>query len=167
MKTRDFAAWKALYYPLPASEVQFSRTDLLVLHSYMKWRGVRKKVLERYGMRTFYSGTVICDATGTQVMHLDNSTCALCLRFLKQNTSNLGYRCDGCPLLEVTGNKCGEPESAWLYWCDNHEPEPMIKALWKAYWRVQKNELKKWFKKVFNKIKCPDCFRLPDEVRCD
>jgi len=128
--------WLAKYYPTKANSKE-ARKDPIG-HSLRKWRGLREKVLEQYGLGRGSWGEIKEDWLRT--FDIDDLTCALCVKYkndrLDDNTSEGHFAaCATCPLSLTLGRPCdyGKTEdSPYKTWCDTGDAEPMIKALVKT-----------------------------------
>ena len=122
----SLTTWEKEFYPITAKEFEKGANDrTLVDHSLRKWRGLRIENLRRH--KLIQEG---CEIGG--FLAIDDRTCALCARYLHP-----GCMCDGCPIVEVRGDRCdnkkdGEDESPYhLFTCFSN-PEPMITLLEEA-----------------------------------
>jgi hypothetical protein len=129
--------WLKRYYPETA-EALYARvgTDRVALlrHALKKWRGLRPKVLERYGL-TACNGKIENDSWDV-VLEIDWKSCTLCLAFMDMD-------CSGCPLAELRGTYCTEPADdppPYAKFTAHHDPEPMIKLLERAIRREKRRK---------------------------
>lgn len=110
-------AWFAKYYPVQARLV--SKKDALD-HSLRKWIGLRKKNLEKLGLKE-------------PPIDVSDITCALCKHY-----ADLSPACKGCPLIKAgDGRRCDESKSEdedapFFHYHDSGDPEPMIRLIRKA-----------------------------------
>lgn len=125
MRKLDGEAWLRQYYPLPAQGVLAKDA---VAHSLHKWRGLRTKVLERYGLKVYGVNVQEKDSPETLLV-IGGESCALCHHDHRRDTET---RCTKCPLFKVLGMPCGVSGQPYPVWIDEADPEPMIKALKKA-----------------------------------
>jgi len=126
--------WLAKYYPTPANSKE-ARQDPIG-HSLRKWRGLREKVLDRYGLTKTYD-EIWADVFDN--FYVDSVSCALCVKYMKDDDGSSEESrfaaCEECPLFKVLGHPCDYgigQDSPYKFWCTDVDPEPMIKALAKA-----------------------------------
>jgi len=111
--------WLAKYYPVQAD--QCPEKDAIA-HSLKKWRGLRPKVLKKYGLHV--SRGNLWDEDDDLLLMVDGRTCALCHWHTPVDPSE---ECRKCPI-----NGACSSIGPWGDWIANDDPEPMIQALEKA-----------------------------------
>ena len=115
------AAWRKKFYP---KEARSTTKKEAVLHSLVKWIGLREDNLEKFAIR--YDDYYLVDDT-RKFFAVGSSTCALCYHYDDD--------CLKCPLaIARNGFACNsraddESDSPWSVWCTTSNPEPMIRAL--------------------------------------
>ena len=116
--------WKAEYYPVEAHDAAGTAIEA-TQHSLRKWQGMRREVMDAYGV------TVIEIVAFTD--------CALCCYGRRLNA---GRQCDACPLKQTLGRPCDcAPvlgRSEWRAWMSYNDAEPMITALERTLTRLQR-----------------------------
>ncbi len=122
-------SWEEEFYPLTAEESCY--TDLQAVdHSILKWRGLTKENLEKYGLVKEKDSLFITKPLFE--MQIDGDNCALCHRHSNNDS------CGDCPLFEVRdGVMCtdtldSELTSPFNKWKVTGDPQPMIKWLEKT-----------------------------------
>lgn len=124
--------WKQAYYPVPANEVP--EADALE-HSLIKWQGLRKSVLDEYGLKVDEGVLSDSNSDVDNEFSIDSSSCALCQHYLNRG-------CEGCPLFEIRGQaRCDywtdeetdeDRRPPYGEFTDQGNPEPMIRLLEQA-----------------------------------
>ena len=117
-------SWMAQYYPVPAVEVRSEKEA--VIHSLVKWTGLRPENLAEHKLRHAFGN--FRDNFGHNFL-VNGGTCALC-RLVEDV-------CEECPITRVTGASCEgyayteeEPGSdAYNEFVIADDPEPMIALL--------------------------------------
>jgi len=131
----SLATWKALYYPVPASEV--SPQDALA-HSIRKWEGLAPEILEQHGI-TLDGG--LKGETGEPRFYINDKSCALCECYIQHDVEEESEKqCTPCPLYQYLGLSCDRLSSGpFAVWITEHDPKPMLTALL----ATQERELKR------------------------
>lgn len=94
----SLATWKAQFYPVPASE---PKTALeAVDHSILKWDGMQHKALTEHEVRHSPVCQSLVDQEGFTFWP-GSGTCALCVKFCKEDTEDDESPCNQCPLAIV------------------------------------------------------------------
>lgn len=132
----SLATWKAVYYPVPASQVSKKHA---ILASLQKWIGLLPENLSRHGVRKIVSCADIRDDVD-HCMYICDSTCPLCHYYQEEDDDDECERdeddlppCGDCPLVEILGTRCDKfAFSPWTVWVETGDPMPMIVALSEA-----------------------------------
>jgi len=130
----DITDWRLKFYPTDAS-LSTATEEEAIRHCIRKWEGLRRPVLEEYGLEALLRGGDLSDGSGKIVFGMGAASCALCRRH--SETSDIQYteiRCEECSLFAVRGEPCCEsarspnssPYDRWLRFAD---PEPMLVLL--------------------------------------
>lgn len=121
--------WKKEFYPITAKQAAKKSVVEAVEHSLTKWTGLKKSNLEKHDVHQYLASIEYDDYRVS--MSIDDSSCALCQKFIAKNDS-----CYGCPLYIVRGeNQCDwtvKNENPYREWTHNENPSLMIKYLRKA-----------------------------------
>ena len=134
----SYDSWIAENYPIDAEGA--TENDLMAIdHALLKWRGLRKKALEKHGV--ILCGISVCGREGKMELPelpIDSRSCALCVRHLVPDII-IGKRdCSSCPLFEVRGMACDAPKgrSPYTSFALAADPEPTIDLLERAREKV-------------------------------
>lgn len=105
------ASWLEEFYPVSASLAEPGSDDVdLLLHSIRKWEGLHQASLDRHGVHRHPDAPFsLRDDQDVPVLGVTSSTCALCLRYLKEDAvedEEAEGRCRDCPLCERLGAPC-------------------------------------------------------------
>lgn len=119
--------WMAEFYPTPADEV--AEKDALH-HILVKWYGLRKSNLDKYGLYADSYGDIRDSSHGAR-FSVDGCSCALCVHHC--HGEGAPY-CFSCPLYKVRDTPCdkvrpGDQRTPWHSWLRQQDPEPMIALL--------------------------------------
>lgn len=129
----SYETWKAVHYPVSASDPSLDTESKRLVHSLIKWRGLRDDKLDAHGL--VRNGYMLKTKDGERyVADINSESCALCV----------AYTCDECPISRSRGDvACDERTEGECVpggdspWYALHTPgtagvEPMIKALEEA-----------------------------------
>lgn len=131
---RTLESWKKCYYPVAAKDCP--EEDALE-HSIQKWEGLRKEVLQEYGLHVDISGlsVAIADSLGNKLA-INDQTCALCHHY---EEGDEGVNCFRCPLRAEKVRRLHDPDELADYtldcareyraWTIVDNPVPMIELL--------------------------------------
>ena len=130
------AQWLQDFYPVEARDTE--KKDA-IMHSLIKWIGLRPKTLAKYSLTT-YNGDVYIpmdkDNEEILILSVSSTTCSLCFHYF---SSNAKHACSTCPLFITLGRACDTydtdcdqdtPPFQAFYHFSN--PEPMIRLLRKT-----------------------------------
>lgn len=131
--------WKEEFMPVPAS-AEMSTLEAIE-HSIRKWVGLREENLRRHGL---FQDTYLIGEQGPirhGYIYINNSSCALCVKFLSARYSTRVSPCVRCPLYAALG-QVGCSSSYYTRWqlygvqwspydifLKHGDPEPMITSL--------------------------------------
>ena len=131
----SLASWMDEFYPVSANDASATKTELAALrHSLHKWKGLRRKNLEKHRLHKVY-GMAMIQQGSHEIMPIDSDSCALCERMFFMSDD-----CRGCPLARSFQRRSHKSKThtpcnynhAYVKWCDTGNPEPMIRALERA-----------------------------------
>lgn len=106
----------------------------LLEHSLKKWSGCSQEEFEKHGVSAIDGVELIDDHDGLDQLHLDSSSCALCVAYLEPEDSG---GCPVCPLYKERGKGC-----------DHGSLSPYDAAMFENYKPMQF-----WLKSALNTVK--------------
>ena len=117
----SFTSWKKQYYPVPAEKVK--NKIAAIRHSLRKWKGLTAHNMIKHGL-LYRSGCVgTCEVDDdSKNLYIDCDSCALCCLYIEKG-------CTSCPLYEHLKKRCDSSNGPYFTFDDDHDPQPMIKAL--------------------------------------
>lgn len=147
--------WKAEFYPVSAGSKSWGKLKALE-HSLKKWRGLRKKNLDKHGVtKELDSSDLNYSENGVDwTFFVDARSCALCKLYLPKEGQE--GTCSKCPLFEARGRRCDRADvplgvSPYRDFKEYSNPEPMIKLIEKALRTLRAKERHKKFCKKCNR----------------
>jgi len=123
-------SWKEEFYPVSARECA---PDEEIEHSLKKWKGLLIENVNKHGL--VYSFGDLKEVESPVIFPIDNTTCALCVKYHTRYDEEEEESCKECPIVIATGVVCYDAASPyrgstpWFEWIGNHNPKPMIKML--------------------------------------
>jgi len=115
----SFTSWKKQYYPVPAEKVK--NKIAAIRHSLRKWKGLTAHNLTKHGLLLSDGCTRIYE-DDDNYLYIDCDSCALCCLYIEKG-------CTSCPLYEHLKKRCDSSNGPYFTFDDDHDPQPMIKAL--------------------------------------
>lgn len=132
-------SWKDEFYP---KEPTKRMTKVAALkHSILKWTGLLPKNLEKHGLEK--CGRWIQEKEdGTTDLMINEESCALCVRFLKEDPEGIDSECIRCPLFKsLVTHPCNGEGSQFAAWVRKEDPKPMLRALKATLKKMEAGEL--------------------------
>lgn len=108
--------------------------EALLEHCLKKWSGCSQEEFEMHGVSATDGVELVDDSDDLAVLHLDSSSCALCVAYLELEDSE---GCPVCPLYKELGKNC-----------DNGSLSPYSAAMASDYKPMQF-----WLKSALNTVK--------------
>jgi len=119
-KKKTIAQWKVEFYPVTASYIAVTGTDLDIIdHVILKWEGGRPENRDRYGL--VLNGCRLVDKAGDRFV-FDAMSCSLCHK-AKSN-------CERCLIRKASGGSCNPSwQSPYAVFHATGDPKPMLELL--------------------------------------
>lgn len=132
-------SWKDEFYP---KEPTKRMTKVAALkHSIQKWTGLLPKNLEKHGLEKVGRWIQEKEPPYNDFM-VNEETCALCVKFLKEDPKGIDNECVRCPLFKsLATHPCVGDASQFGIWVRKEDPKPMLRALKATLKKVEAGEL--------------------------
>lgn len=121
-------SWREEFYPTQAT-IATSNKEKSIKHSILKWAGLSRKNLEKHDLMK--NGKSIFERSCQYSFDVDDSSCALCLKYVKYRYATIDESvCSKCPLYKYLGESCDAgAKSPYKKWVNTGNNLPMLKAL--------------------------------------
>lgn len=96
--------------------------EALLEHCLEKWSGCSQEEFDKHGVSAHDSVELVDDSDDLAVLHLDSSSCALCVAYLEPEDSE---GCPVCPLYKELGKSCDNGIYSPYDAAMNHDYKPM------------------------------------------
>lgn len=136
--------WEEEFMPVPAY-AEMSTLEAIE-HSIRKWVGLREENLRRHGLSQ--DEDLIMENRGHGYTYINDTSCALCIKFLSDRHRTSVSSCVRCPLYAALGKtECANPqryglrESPYDIFLKRGDPEPMITSLLLTKYNITMEEV--------------------------
>lgn len=133
--------WQEEFCPKPVKAKTWTDKQCFE-HTIKKYQGAMAKALKKHGLQK--AGNFLIpidlgdpdpyDISTSERCNFNEKSCALCTKYLNRRYKN---KCSKCPL-SLAGKECGNDDSPYDYFCDNDNPQPMIRTMKKMITQCDK-----------------------------